>query len=163
VTTFARSLGRRLIGVLALALAALAVTASPAHASPGATQTIDVQLTTYSNYGYLVQVGRVYGTIQFDTNNTQFSVSLVVCRQSSYTSPNVRFNVNGSASGVYNAEDSTRRPQICGGWGTSGVIAGTFSYGTTVAGVGVGVEGIYFDGSSARSVGGGAYADNPYN
>ncbi|GAA1805493.1 hypothetical protein GCM10009682_29150 [Luedemannella flava] len=41
-----------------------------------------------------------------DTNNTQYLLSLTICRQSSYTPVNLRINVNGSSSGVITTEDN---------------------------------------------------------
>ncbi len=163
--TMASRLRRQVISVIGVAVAALSATLlapAPAHATLGPALPIDVQLRSYYNGGeYLV--GRVVGTIQFDTNNVQYKLSVTVCRQSSYTSPNVRIYVNGTQSSTYSGEDNIRR-QICSGHGMSFVIDNTFTAGGAVVRfVGIGIEGVHFDGSNARFVSGGAGYDNPYN
>ena len=158
---------RRAGSVFGVAVAALLVTTlvpTAAHATLGAAQGIDIQLTTISN-GNIYKVGRVYGTVQWDDGNTQYRLDVTVCRQSSYTSPNVRLFVNGVAGGAYSGEDNVNRSSICGGpWGLSYAISGTFTAGgAVVRGLGIGIATVFFDGSSARDVGGGGFYDNPYN
>src|SRR3954454_13091966 len=115
----ARTPGRRVISVLGVAGALFVMARAPAHASLGPAQTVSIQLRGYNSYGTTFNAGLVYGTIQFDTNTTQYRLSVTICRQSSYTSPNVRITTNGVSSGVYSGEDGVRRPAICGGWGNS--------------------------------------------
>lgn len=152
----------RLTATLAAAAVAVTVAAAPAQAALGPAQTVDIQLTSYAG-GYQTQVGRVVGTIQFDDGRQAYNVTLTVCRQSSYTINNVRLFVNGALSQSFSVQDSTLRPQACGGGhGLSGVYAQTLTYGYAVQKVAIGVEGIHFDGSTARTVGSGAAYTNPY-
>ena len=92
-------------------------------------------------------------------------LAVTVCRQSSYTSPNMRIIVNGVAGGVWSGEDGIRRPQVCGDrFGQSFAIDGIFTAGgAVVRNAGVTIEGIYFDGSTATTISRGAGYDNPYN
>ncbi|MFC6021761.1 hypothetical protein ACFP2T_37055 [Plantactinospora solaniradicis] len=161
---------RRLTRLLTTALAALAatllmtsLTAAPAHAAWGAPLTVDLQLRSYSN-GYEYRVGRVVGTVQFDDGNSHYLLSLVLCRQSSYTVPNVRIGVNGAPHQSFSNQDDQRRPESCGGGhGMSGTISGAYAYGGVIQNLTVGIEGIHFDGSTARYVSNGAFYDNPFN
>jgi hypothetical protein len=160
-----RTLRQRLAAVVALTLAAMCATllaAAPAQATYGPGQPVDLQLHSSSN-GVQVLVGRVVGTVQFDDGNSQYWLSLTVCRQSSYTVPNVTIYVNGAVAQRFSPQDDVRRPAICGGFGLSGVVDGGFSYNGVVQKLSVGIEGVHFDGSTARYVSAGALYDNPYN
>ncbi|WP_117208948.1 hypothetical protein [Allorhizocola rhizosphaerae] len=164
--TMASRSRRRVFGVIGATLAALfvmSVAAAPAHATLGPAQSVDIQLRSYSDSGGEYLVGRVVGTIQFDSGNTQYRLAVTICRQSSYTSPNMRIYVNGTPGPVYAGEDGVRRPHICGGHGLSNVVDGLFTYGGTIVGISVTIEGIHFDGSTARTVSKGRYYDNPFN
>jgi hypothetical protein len=161
------SLRRRVISVIGVAVTALSVSMLapvPAHATLGPPSTVNIQLTKPWPGGGTILVGRVTGTIQFDDGNTAFKLSVTVCRQSSYTSPNVRISVNGVSGGVWTGEDNVRRPQACGGGhGLSFVIDGTFTRASVITRAGISIQGVFFDGSTATSVSGGQGFDNPYN
>jgi hypothetical protein len=164
--TLGRNALRRVIsavGVAVTALSVLVLAPVPAHATLGPTIPINIQLSRYYNGGdYLV--GKVVGTIQFDDGNTSYRLAVTVCRQSSYTSPNVRIFLNGVAGYIYSGEDGILRSAACGGGhGMSYVINGLFTEGIVVRFVGISIEGIHFDGSTATTVTGGAGWDNPYN
>jgi hypothetical protein len=155
---------RRLGRLLSVAAVAAALTTflapPPAHATLGPPVPVDIQLRSSSG-GYQTLVGRVVGTIQFDDGASAYRLSLVVCRQSSYTAPNVRINVNGVFEHSIQ-QDSVYRSEICGGHGLSGELVRTFSYPGVVENISIGIQGVHFDGSTARNVGGGAFYPNPY-
>ena len=159
-------LRRRLARLLAVTAAMLFVTslaAAPAHAALGPPQPVSMQLRAYTSTGVEYLVGRVVGTIQFDDANTAYNLSLTVCRQSSYVSPNVRVFVNGAYAGYFAGEDGTPRPSICPGHGMSGVINGTFTTGGTVQNVSITITGLFFNGSTATEKSKSAFYDNPFN
>lgn len=94
----------RILRVLSLGLAtlvaAVVLPAAPARADWGVTVNVNIQVG--SPWGNL---GKVTGTIQFETNTTQFRYDLSFCRQSSYMLPylEVRRNYvpfNGSSTFV---------------------------------------------------------------
>jgi hypothetical protein len=89
-------------------------------------------------------------------------LSFVVCRQSSYTSPNLIVRVNGASYTTFSG-GSTFRVDVCGGHGLSNVIEGAFTYGGAVQNVWFTLQGVHFDGSTARTYADGATFDNPYN
>jgi len=154
---------RRLARLLAVVVAGAVATflaPAPAHATLGPPQNVDIQLTSYSG-GYQVQVGRVVGTIQFDDGAYQYRLSLVACRQSSYTPVNVRINVNGVFQHDI-PQDGQYRPEICGGHGLSGAINGVYASSSRVQNISIGVQGVHFDGSTARYVSNGAFYASPY-
>lgn len=157
----------RPLAATALAGAVLATTlcvAAPASAAYGSPQPVDLQLRGYSSSGYEYLVGRLVGTVEFDDGNSGYRLSLTLCRQSSYTNPNVRIGVNGTPYQTFSPSDEQRRPGVCGGGhGMSGVIGGDFTYGGVVRNLSIGVEGILFDGSTAKTVSRGASYDNPFN
>jgi hypothetical protein len=155
---------RRLVAFVATAVSAVVLAtlpAAPAQATLGPPQPVDIQLRSYSG-GYQTLVGRVVGTLQFDDGASAYHLSVVVCRQSSYTVPNVRITVNGVLDRSFAPQDGQPRPEICGGHGLSGVFASTVAYPGRIERIAVGIEGIHFDGSTARPVGGGASYLNPY-
>jgi hypothetical protein len=92
----------RILRVLSLGLAtlvaAVVLPSAPAQAAWGTTVNVNIQVG--SPFGNL---GKVTGTIQFETNTTQFRYNLTFCRQSSYMLPylEVRRNwVSGSSTFV---------------------------------------------------------------
>ncbi|MDY7087710.1 MAG: hypothetical protein SYR96_21710 [Actinomycetota bacterium] len=150
----------RLLSVTLVAALATFLAPPPAHATLGPPVQVDIQLRGSSG-AYQVLVGRVVGTIEFDDGASAYRLSLVVCRQSSYTTPTVRVNVNGVLEHSIQ-QDSVYRSQICGGHGLSGELVRTFSYPGVVENISIGIQGVYFDGSTARPVGDGAFYPNPY-
>jgi hypothetical protein len=90
-------------------------------------------------------------------------VSLVVCRQSSYTSPNLQIFVNGQAHQHYNGQDNIRRQDICGGHGMSGLLEAAFSYGGVIQNIRIQLQGIHFDMYTAKEIIRSATYDNPFN
>jgi hypothetical protein len=163
----AHPLSRRLIAFLSAVFAALFVvslTPAPAHATYGPAIPVDIQLRSYDSYGNEYRVGRVVGTVQFDDGNSAYYISLTVCRQSSYTSPNAQVLVNGVSQFYLSSWDGVARPQVCGdAWGQSGATTGGFSYGGVVRNLTVTIQGIHFDGSQAKEIVRSRTYDNPYN
>jgi hypothetical protein len=155
-----RLLGRFLAVAVAAGVSATFLAAPPAHATLGPPQPVDIQLRGTSG-PYQVLVGRVVGTLQFDDGASAYRLSLVMCRQSSYTAPNVRINVNGVLTHTI-PQDNQYRSEICGGHGLSGAIEGTYSYAGRVEKISVGIQGVHFDGSTARQVSDGRLYLNPY-
>jgi hypothetical protein len=94
---------------------------------PGVTVNVNIQVT--SPFGNL---GKVTGTIQFETNTTQFRYDLTFCRQSSYMLPylEVRRNwVAGSSTFVTNIYATYNSyPASCPNG--SGTASGTVTTGT---------------------------------
>lgn len=161
-------LRRRLTAFLSLTLAALLVTsvaATPAQAAYGSPVPFTMQLTGQTYY-QTVQVGRAVGTIRFDDGGSHYWLSLTLCRQSSYTSPNVEVHVNGVHQfTIYNSSDG-RRPAVCGDyWGQSGLTDSVFSYGGTVRYVTLVLNGLFFDGATntAHPKSRSYTLDNPFN
>lgn len=160
-------LPRRLLTFLAAVFAATvlatALTAAPARADWSAPYTVDMQLRSYSSTGSEVLVGRLVGTLQFDSGNSQYLLSLIMCRQSSYSNPTVRILINGATHQWFSPSDNTRRPESCaGGHGMSGVISGAYAYGGVIPSLTVSFTGIHF-GNPARDVTRTSFYDNPYN
>jgi len=161
-------LPRRLIRLLTTAFAAtvLATTlvAAPAQAAWSSPYTVDIQLRSYTSTGTEFLVGRVVGTLQFDSGNSQYQLSLIMCRQSSYVNPNVRILINGATHQWFSPSDNTRRPESCaGGHGMSGVIGGVYTYGGIIPSLTVSLSGIHFDYPNAKDVVRSSFYDNPYN
>lgn len=160
-------LRHRLARLLTVALAALFVASlapAPAHAAYSSPVTVNIQLRSYDAYYNTYLVGKVYGTIQFDSSNSRYRLSLVVCRQSSYVAPNVTVSVNGAYhhSGVN--WDQVRRPDICDDiWGNSGTINGDFTYNGVVRSVTISIRGIHYDWGTAKEVQRQGTYDNPFN
>jgi hypothetical protein len=158
-------LRRRLITLLVVTVAALAgtsVMATPAQAAWGPQQPLEIQLISNPN-GSEYRVGKVTGSVRFDDGNSMYHLSIVICRQSSYTFPNVRVFANGQPQGTYSSEDGVARPSVCGDrWGMSLGVNQVISY-PGLRSISVAIEGIHFDGSTAYYVYGGAFADNPFN
>ena len=163
--TWINGLRRRLITLLALTFVALLTTslaAVPAQATYGSPFAVSLQLRSYTSTGTEYQVGRLVGTVQFDDGNSAYYLSLIMCRQSSYTNPQVRVYVNGVYTLFFSPSDNIRRPESCnGGHGLSGVIEGGFGYSGVIANLTISISGIHFDGSTARDVSRSAFYDNP--
>jgi hypothetical protein len=165
----AHPLRRRLIAFLSAMFAALFVGSlapAPAHATYGPPQTVTIQLRSYDSYGNEYRVGRLVGTVQFDDGNSAYYLSLVMCRQSSYTNPHLRIHLNNGTvyHQFFSPSDNTRRPVECdGGHGMSGTVVGGFGYGGVISNLTISLEGIHFDMSTARTVSRSATYDNPYN
>lgn len=164
-----KRLPRRVLTFLAATFAAAAVattlTAAPAQAAWSSAYPVNIQLTSYSSSGGVYQVGRVVGSLWFDSGNSAYQLSLIMCRQSSYTNPNVRISVNGSSHHSFSPSDGTRRPESCGGGhGMSGVISGVYSYSGVVRNLTVTISGIHFDFPNvAKDVVRSSTYDNPFN
>ncbi len=140
----------RSAGVLGAALLCATVAAVPAQAVLGSGQPVNVQLHGYSSTGTQTQVGRMTGSIRFDSGNSLFRLDVTVERQSSYVDSKVRIDVNGSThEHVYQ----------------SGVIARDFPYGGTVHNVQLTLEGLYYDSetNTTKTVKRTASYDNPFN
>jgi hypothetical protein len=150
----------RLLTIAAAGILAAFLAPPPAHATLGPPLPVDIQLIGTSG-SYQVPVGRVVGTIQFDDGASAYRLALVMCRQSSYTAPNVRINVNGVLQHTI-PQDGQYRSEICGGHGLSGAIDNVFSYAGRVQTISIGIQGLHFDGSTARPVGDGRLYLNPY-
>lgn len=88
-TNLIRRTTTALAAAFAMALAILLAPA-PAHAAWGSQIPVSIQVV--SNYGY--QLGYASGWVQFDTGGTTFRYEITVCRQSSYTPPNLAVSVN---------------------------------------------------------------------
>jgi hypothetical protein len=122
----------RIFRVLSLGLAgliaAVLLPAAPAQAAWGAIVNVNIQVT--SPFGNL---GNVTGSVQFETNTTQFRYDLRFCRQSSYMQPylEVRRNwVAGSSTYVttiYATWSWSPTPSCPNGIGTA---SGTVTTGT---------------------------------
>lgn len=86
------NLFRRTLAVFA-AVVAMAATmvmgASPAQAAWGTQYNVAIQVTGASQ-----NLGSANGWVQFDTNGTTFRYSITICRQSSYTPPNLTVATN---------------------------------------------------------------------
>lgn len=149
----------KFVAIMSAALFAVALAAAPAQATYGSPLPVDLQLTSSSG---TIQVGRIVGTLQFDNGNSHYWVSATICRQSSYTNPNVRVFVNGSLhqylTGTYGS-----RPQICGGHGISEAVNSGFAYAGTIYNITISIEGIHFDGSTATTRTRSTTYDNPFN
>jgi hypothetical protein len=158
-------LPRRLTAYCAVALAVIlgaTLTAVPAQAAYGPAQPIYIQLQRTSS-GYTTQVGRLVGTLRFDDGNSLYRLDVTLCRQSSYVDTTLSISVNNTLHQRLSRRDEILRPDVCGGHGISGVINADFAYSGTIYNIGIGYEGLHFDGSTARSVGGSAFYDNPFN
>jgi hypothetical protein len=159
-------LPRRLTAFFAVTLAVLlgaTLTAVPAQAAYGPAQPIYIQLQRTSSSGYTTQVGRLIGTLRFDDGNSLYRLDVTLCRQSSYVDTILSIRVNNTLQQRFSQRDEILRPDVCGGHGISGVINADFAYSGPIYNIGIGYEGILFDGSTATSVGGGAFYDNPFN
>ncbi|WP_030155342.1 hypothetical protein [Glycomyces sp. NRRL B-16210] len=77
-----------LAAAFAMALAVLMAPA-PAHAAWGSQIPVTIQVTGNGH-----QLGYATGWVQFDTGGTTFRYEITVCRQSSYTPPNLAVSVN---------------------------------------------------------------------
>lgn len=151
----------RIVAIVSAALFAVGLAAAPAQATYGSPLPVDLQLNGNAPWGP-IQVGRVVGTLQFDDGNSHYWLSVTICRQSSYTNPNVRISVNGSLqqylSGQYGSQ-----PQICGGNGISQTVNSGFAYAGTIQNLTIAIDGIYFDGSTATNLTKSRTYDNPFN
>jgi hypothetical protein len=161
-------LPRRLLKFLTTAVAATVLattlTAAPAQAAWSSPYIVDIQLRSYTSIGTEYLVGRVVGTLQFDDGNSQYLLSLIMCRQSSYVNPNVRILINGATHQWFSPSDNTRRPESCaGGHGMSGVISGVYAYSGVIPSLTVSIAGIHYDGSTAKDIVRSSFYDNPYN
>lgn len=161
-------LPRRLLRFLTAAFAATALAttlaAAPAQAAWSSPYTVDIQLRSYTSLGTEYRVGRLVGTLQFETDNSQYLLSLIMCRQSSYVNPNVRIVINGATHQWFSPSDNIRRPESCGGGhGMSGVISGVYAYSGVIPSITVSFAGIHYDGSTAKDVVRSSFYDNPYN
>jgi hypothetical protein len=91
------AISRRLARTVAVAAAlsgGLLVMPTPAHAAWAAQYNISIQVTYQFPAGSTVQLGRADGWVQFDDGGNSFRYSLTVCRQSGYTTPDLRVSVN---------------------------------------------------------------------
>ncbi|XVS67393.1 hypothetical protein ACQPYE_15435 [Actinosynnema sp. CA-299493] len=140
----------------------VSLTATPAQATYGPAQPVDIQLSGSSG-GYTTLVGRLVGSVRFDDGNSLYRLDLTLCRQSSYTSTKLTVNVNGAFHQWYSHHDGYR-PAVCGGGhGMSGVVNVDVPYAGVVQNIGLVYEGLHFSGSTATPVFGGAFYDNPFN
>lgn len=159
-------LRRRFTNLFALTFAVflgVSSTATPAQATYGPAQPVDIQLRGYSPSGYQTLVGRLVGTVRFDDGNSLYRLDLTLCRQSSYTSTRLAVNVNGAQHRSYLREDGYR-PDVCGGGhGLSGVVSEDVPYEGVVRNIGLVYEGLHFSGSTATPISRGAFYDNPFN
>jgi hypothetical protein len=158
---------RRLVALLAATFAALFVTslaAAPAQATYGPPNPIDIQLRSQDSYGNVYLVGRVVGNLYFDDGSSAYHLSLTLCRQSSYTTPHLHVLVNGVEHRFFSGSDGVARPGVCGDrWGQSLAIESGHSYAGVIQTLGFTIEGIHFDGSTARDIVRSRAYDNPYN
>ncbi|GAB1821471.1 hypothetical protein [Herbidospora sp. RD11066] len=93
-----RPRGRRLTTSIAfafMALAALILPATPAHAAYSADQSVYLQLT--ANDGTGMPLALLQGTVAFDDSNTKYRYSVSICWQSgAYPQPSAGIYVNGT-------------------------------------------------------------------
>jgi hypothetical protein len=163
VNQIRRRLAGLLVAILSAGIAASLV-AAPAHAAYSAPQNVDIQLRSYNAYYQEYLVGRVVGTVQFDDSNSLYRVSLVVCRQSSYTAPNLTLLVNGSHHKMFTPYDGVRRPEICGNnYPTSGAVDLEIPYAGTIYNLTVRLQGVHFDFNTAHYIVRERTYDNPFN
>ncbi|HEV8561122.1 MAG TPA: hypothetical protein VGR06_32760 [Actinophytocola sp.] len=156
-------LGRRLSGFLVgvlVAFFAATLSAVPAQATLGPPEPVDFQLTGSWN-GVVIQVGRLVGSLQFDDSNSLYRLDLTVCRQSSYTAPNVSVSVNGIPQSV--PHGPPLRPDLCPPREPSWGISGLLTYNGVINNISLKIDGLFFDGSTATPKSKGRTYDNPFN
>ena len=154
-------LRHRVIKPLVIAFAMLATTLVPATAAHATYGPDDpVFLEAYSPNGSIKLAG-AYGTIAFDDGNTKFRYSIILCRESSYTEPNLRFIVNDTTQ--YGATWAGRVvTPLCKFPATQ--LAGEVDHGSIVRKVKVQLDAIYFDfPNTAVPVIKDTPYDNPFN
>jgi hypothetical protein len=160
--TMSRLLAHRMSRRFAVILAVLAATVlpvSPAHATYGP-QNSTVHIQLFSSSG--TTVGKVTGTVEFDSGNTMFRYTLTMCRQSSYTAPWADLYVNGAAYRQL-ADGWVYGTTTCG-TGPVAVHSAEVPYGAVVTNVRVNLHGASFGFPEGfREHQGNSLKDNPYN
>jgi hypothetical protein len=97
---------------------------------------LTLQIMHYYPTGGSIQVGRVEGTVTFDTGGSLMRYDLTFCRQSSYMTPYMTINVNSFWAGgrKYATYVTTVYPNYTGYsqtppcYSTTGTANGQFSY-----------------------------------
>ena len=150
-------MARRALTVVLAMLAAVLLVATPAHATYGPPNPVTLEV-----YYGTTKLSGLYGTLSFDDGNTRFAYSLAVCRESSYTPPNVWYTVNGGGRvPISGGGSSVTIPQcrypayLISGEPAPGVVVGT---------VALIIDGVYFtpqNGAIFRERS--TWWDNPYN
>jgi hypothetical protein len=130
---------RRSLTLALVLLAAVFLPSTPAYATYGAP--ISVQVEVYNNLG--AKLSGIYGSVSFDDGNSKFAYSLAVCRESSYTPPNVWYAVNGGSRIPISGGGSPVTIPQCKY--TAYQISGEPTSGTLLASVTFTVDGVYFD------------------
>jgi hypothetical protein len=131
---------------------------APAHATYGPSQTVLLELW---GGNHAVKLGGVYGSIQFDDQNTKVKWDLLLCRESSYTPLNFWIYVNGIPHSQRTVGDGIVPTPLCRYRAVPN--SQEVDDGSVLRNVTIVVEGVYFDGSNATSVRKSATYDNPYN
>lgn len=134
-SVFRRGATKALLLSLAM-LVTLIVPAAPAQAAWGTQLPLTLQVMHYYPTGGSVQIGRVEGTVQFDTGGSALSYTLTFCRQSSYALPYMTINVNSYWAGghKYATYITTVYPDYSGYsstppcYSTTGTATGQFTY-----------------------------------
>jgi len=149
---------RRSLTLALVMLAAVFLPSTPAYATYGAP--ISVQLEVRNNLG--TKLSGIYGSVSFDDGNTTFAYSLAVCRESSYTPPNVWYAVNGGSRIPISGGGSPVTIPQCKY--TAYQISGAPTSGTVITGVTFTIDGVYFDNHNVAHFfsEAGTY-DNPFN
>lgn len=148
----------RLLTVALAAVVAASLAPAPAHAALGSPIPVQIQLQSQGSAGGVYQVGRLEGTLQFDSSKTSFRLSVQVCRQSSYTPPNVTIYVNGAVHQVI----TPNSPHACGPTNTSGRIDQDFHHGGVINNVTISLQGIHFDMWTAKEIVRSRSYNNPF-
>jgi len=148
---------RRVLTVVLAVLAGILLAAGPASATYGAPTAVLLQVN-----GGGMKLSGVSGSLSFDDGNTKFAYSLAVCRESSYTPPNVWYSVNGGQRIPISGGGSPVSVPECKY--TAYLISGEPVPGVVITSVTVFIDGVWFDNHNVahyfeRS---GTY-DNPFN
>ncbi|MEO3812997.1 hypothetical protein ABGB17_28680 [Sphaerisporangium sp. B11E5] len=142
-----------------VALVALLLPVTPAHATYGSPLT--VWAVTYGNGGS-TELARVDGNLYFDDGNTKIYYDLSLCRRSSFTAPYVRVLINGvNYTNLYWSGGSSTA--VCPSFYTATPHAAEINYGSTITSVSLILvssefpNNVYTERTKRRDY------DNPYN
>ncbi|MBN6052727.1 hypothetical protein JYK22_12385, partial [Nonomuraea sp. RK-328] len=148
----------RVVTVVLVALATLSLSIAPAHAAYGPPISVTMEVHAKG-----VKLAGAYGSLQFDDGNTKYAYSLTMCRESSYTQPNLWISVNGGPRVLAWSGGGTpvSIPQCRY---TAYLISAEAQPGGVVANVALTLDGVHFSSQSVATYHSRtATFDNPYN
>ncbi|MEV0199883.1 hypothetical protein [Nonomuraea sp. NPDC050691] len=148
----------RSVTVVLVALATLSLPIAPAHAAYG--PPIPVTMEVYAKG---VKLAGAYGSLQFDDGNTKYAYSLAMCRESSYSQPNLWISVNGGPRSLaWSGGGSPVSIPQCRY--DAYLISAEVQHGGVVANVAFTLDGVHFSNQNVATYHSRtATFDNPYN